>query len=92
MRRIKVLGLGFVLLLASFLPTVASAREYETTGATVVVQYYDGGYYGYRDRDDYYRHYRYYRRHRDHDEWRYRRYHRRRWHHWRHYDRDDYWR
>lgn len=88
MRRIRVLGLGFALLLASFLPTVASAREYETTRATVVVQYHDGGYYGYRDRGDYYRHHR---RRRDRDAWRYRRYHRRR-HHWRHYDRDDYWR
>ena len=89
MRRIGVLGLGFVLLLAAFLPAAASARDYEATRATVVVQYQGGGYYGYRDRDDYYRHYR---RRRDRDEWRYRRYHRRQRRHWRHYDRDDYWR
>ncbi len=93
MQRIRVLGLGFVLLLASFFPAVASAREYGATSGTVVVQYSDGGYYGgyygYRDRDDYYR---YYRRHRNRDAWHYRRYHHRRWHRWRHYDRDDYWR
>ena len=80
MRSIKVLGLGFALLLGSLLPVAASAREHATTSAVVLVAYRDDGHY-YRDRDDRCR------RHRDRDDWRSRKH-----HHRHHGDRDDYWR
>ena len=51
MRSIKVLGLGFALLLGSLLSVAASAREHTTTSAVVFVAYRDDGHY-YRDRDD----------------------------------------
>ena len=80
MRSIKVLGLGFALLLGSLLPVAASAREHTTTSAVVSVAYRDDGHY-YRDHDDRCR------RHRDRDDWRCRKH-----HHRHHGDRDDYWR
>ena len=78
MRSIKVLGLGFALLLGSLLSVAASAREHTTTSAVVFVAYRDDGHY-YRDRDDRCR------RHRDRDDWRCRKH-----HHRHHCDRDDY--
>ncbi|PYU88987.1 MAG: hypothetical protein DMG25_19375 [Acidobacteria bacterium] len=81
MRSIKVLGLGFALLLGSLLSVAASAREHTTTSAVVFVAYRDDGHY-YRDRDDRCR------RHRDRDDWRCRKHHHRR----HRCDRDDYWR
>jgi|GEM_PF-5568173 len=90
MRRIRALGLGLALLVLPLIPSAASAAGHSR--ATVVVAYSNDGYYGYRDRDDYWRHHRRYRdrddyyRYRDRDD-RYR-------HHDRHYrryhrDRDD---
>ena len=79
MRSIKVLGLGFALLLGSLLSVAASAREHTTTSAVVFVAYRDDGHY-YRDRDDRCR------RHRDRDDWRCRKHHHRR----HRCDRDDY--
>ena len=95
MRRIRMLGLGFALLLASFLPTAtASARDYANVSVSVVA--YRGHRRYYRECDCYryypydpyysyypYHHYRYYRWHRGRDDWHYRR------HYWRHRDWDD---
>ena len=78
MRNIKVLGLGFALLLGSLLPVAASAGEHTTASAVVFVGYRADGPY-YRDRDDRCR------RHRDRDDWRCRKH-----HHRHHGDCDDY--